>query len=250
MYPTPQCETRLYIDVPLFADTRIAINHETLHYLQNVLRKENGNMVRLFNGKDGEWLAIIESVKHKIIALKCLKLIRSQTVPQQLSLFFGLIKREHQDFLIQKSCELGVSSIYPIVTQNCHVRQLNLQRMKSIAREAAEQSERLDVPEIFPAQSLKSIIDIASQQHTLYVCAEDGSGKMPQFAFRDNCLTKPTAILIGPEGGFAPDELEMLKSIHVTLVSLGSRILRADTAALAALSCWQALRGDWAQVTT
>jgi 16S rRNA (uracil1498-N3)-methyltransferase len=244
-------ETRLYVDAPLFVGADIYLMDETIHYLRNVLRKSVGDRVRLFNGRDGEWLAGIEGTNQKQFRLMCHEQTRIQVATSQLSLFFGIIKREHLDFLVQKSCELGVSRLYPIITQRCNVRQLSLPRLQSIAREAAEQSERLDTPEIFPAQPLENIIAKATQQHTLYVCAEDGSGQPPHFAFREPSITKPTAILIGPEGGFAPDELQMIKNTQaVTLLNLGQRILRADTAALAALSCWQALRGDWARMTT
>jgi 16S rRNA (uracil1498-N3)-methyltransferase len=215
------------------------------------MRAKVGEHVRLFNGRDGEWRARLAEVGKRSCVLEC----ETQTLPQRavpdLWLVFAPVKRARIDYLVEKATELGVAALYPVRTQRTIVERVNLERLQANAVEAAEQTERLTVPKVHPPETLTALIASWPQTRRLIVC--DERGRAPPIAnvvagLRER-LAAGAAVLIGPEGGFTETELDGLANLpFVNAVSLGPRILRADTAALAALAVFQALAGDWRDI--
>lgn len=224
-------------------DAVVPLELSTQHYLTHVLRRKPGDALLLCNGRGGEWQAEIAVTGHRQIVAVCKNLTRAQQIEPDISLFFALIKRDHLDYLIQKATELGVRALHPVITQHSIPHKLNLDRLNSIAREAAEQSERLTLPVIHPPLPLAQALEQRIGGAPCFACLENGAAEpiMSQLASQ-----RPSALLIGPEGGFSAAEMIFIQN-HANMipVHLGPRILRADTAALAALSCWQAVCGDW-----
>ncbi|MCW9035996.1 MAG: 16S rRNA (uracil(1498)-N(3))-methyltransferase [Rhodospirillales bacterium] len=237
-------KARLFVESPLGDGLCPDLTPGQAHYLRNVMRMEPGNAVITFNGKDGEWLAEVATLGKKNGSLKLINSIRPQGPEPDIWLLFAPIKKTRIDFLVEKATELGVSSLHPVITKRTIVSRVNLERMKANVLEASEQCERLTLPTLVEPQPLAQTIASWSAERTLYVLDETGNGKTIQQTILD--AKGPAALLIGPEGGFAPEELQaLLEKPFVTSISLGPRILRADTAAVAALACWQALAGDW-----
>ena len=236
---------RLYIDAPLAAGARLELDAARAHYLRNVLRREVGAAVLLFNGREGEWQGIIEKLGKSAARIALERQTRPQRAAPDLWLAFAPVKRERIDILAEKATELGCRCLWPIFTQHTAMTRVNLERLRAHAVEAAEQTERLDVPEIRTPSKLSEAIDSWPARRRLIVCAEFGQvlpiaealGQMPKAG--------AYAVMTGPEGGFARSELDALAKLpFVTAVGLGPRVLRADTAALVALACWQAILGD------
>lgn len=237
--------TRLFVTVPLEPGGTLILNQGQSHYLLHVLRATAGDRVLLFNSHDGEWQAAIAEIGKRGIALT----VMQQTAPQQdvpdLWLAFAPIKKTPSDYLAQKATELGVAKLQPVFTRRTIVHRLNAERLKANATEAAEQSGRLNVPEIGEVLALEKLLAAWPRERRLFFCDEGGDASPLAEAARD-AGEGPCAILTGPEGGFDPAERENLRGHgFVTAVTLGPRILRADTAALAALAIWQSVRGDW-----
>jgi 16S rRNA (uracil1498-N3)-methyltransferase len=238
---------RLFVDQNLAEGQTVEVAAQQAHYLGNVMRLKPGAEVALFNGRDGEFRATVASVGKRAASLT----VGAQTRPQEpgpdLWLAFAPIKRTPIDYVAQKATELGVSALVPVITERTVVRRVNVERMRANAVEAAEQTGRLDVPRVDELLALDAALDRWNRASRILMCDETMTA--PPIADVLPTLTPgPWAILIGPEGGFAPEELDRLgKTPFVTRVGLGPRLLRADTAALAALSCWQALIGDWRQ---
>ncbi|HUY69073.1 MAG TPA: 16S rRNA (uracil(1498)-N(3))-methyltransferase [Alphaproteobacteria bacterium] len=251
----PHLSPRLYVEADLRSGLAVTAGPEQAHYLRHVMRLKEGDAVRLFNGRDGEWLGEITAEatkkpsKHaggaRIVLLKPL---RVQGAPSDLWLCAAPIKKAHFDYMVEKATELGVGAIRPILTARTQVRDANIERLRAIAVEAAEQSERLDVPAIHEPAKLENLLVQWPADQRLIVCAEWGEA-MPAyeaFARLDGAPGEKAAILVGPEGGLAAEELDLLRQVPQGLfIRLGPRILRADTAAIAALSVWQAVKGDW-----
>jgi 16S rRNA (uracil1498-N3)-methyltransferase len=234
-------KTRLYVTADLGATAAVALNEGPSHYLLHVLRAKPGNRVLLFNGRDGEWLAEIGQLSKRGVIATCLEQTRPQSAGPDIWLAFAPIKKTPADYLVQKATELGVSCLLPVYTRRTIVTRVNLERMAANAAEAAEQSERLTVPQIREATDLDKLLAAWPKERALYFCDEGGDAKPLAHAARPG----PAAILTGPEGGFDPAEREMLRALpFVVPVTLGPRILRADTAALAALAIWQSTAGD------
>ncbi len=236
---------RLFVTGPLAKGQNVPIDTAQQHYLTNVMRRATGTQILLCNGHDGEWLATLEPTGKKSAAALCTEPTRHQAPEPDLRLLFAPIKRDHLEYMIQKASELGVAHLQPVITQHTVAPHLNPERLQAIAREAAEQCERLTLPTLGEAQPLADALVNWATDRPIYACLEDGMAR----PLADALAAKspgPAAILTGPEGGFTPAEMEMIRN-HATCipVSLGPRILRADTAALAALSVWQALQGDW-----
>jgi 16S rRNA (uracil1498-N3)-methyltransferase len=228
---------RLFVDADLNTGAEILTSADSQHYLLNVMRKTNGDSVLVFNGHNGEWRAEITCATRKQLTLICHEQTRQQTNTTNINLLFSPLKRDHLEYMVQKATELGVCSFIPTMTQHCVVKTLNQSRLSAIAREAAEQSERLSIPTFHPMQSLATAI---------FACLERSGARPIAPAMKHNITHQPATILVGPEGGFSNDEVELICSYtNVIPVSLGARILRADTAALAALSCWQALHDEF-----
>lgn len=237
---------RLYTEQDLAADRNVALADGQTHYLRNVMRARPGDEVRLFNGRDGEWSSRIATLDRRSGQTVVEERTRAQAPETGPWLVFAPLKRAPLDFMVQKAVELGAAALQPVLTAHTNTDRINLDRLRANAIEAAEQCERLTVPEIFSPQKYSFLLDNWPAERYLLVCAERGDALPITDALRAAPRGGEGSILIGPEGGFAPAELEDIgKRPFTTLVSLGPRILRAETAALAALTCWQAELGDW-----
>ena len=246
-------QARLFVDAALTEGGIIELDADRAHYLRNVLRLEPGAAVKLFNGSDGEWRAAVEVAGKRHARLIVGKPVRMQEAEPDLWLVFAPIKRARIDFIAEKATELGVSALLPVFTRFTAMTRVNVDRLRANALEAAEQTERLSVPRVHEAVTLEALLRDWQNGRRILLADESGGGKPIGLALRELDATAraaPWAVLVGPEGGFHRDELDALHKLDfVTSVGLGPRILRADTAALAALSCWQALVGDWERPT-
>lgn len=240
---------RLWVDSPLGAGAEVALNPDDSHYVINVMRLRAGDALALFNGRDGEWMGEITSATKRAVGLTLTGQLRTQQPEPDLWLAFAPVKRARIDFIAQKATELGASRLLPVMTQYTNVSRVNRDRLQANAKEAAEQCERLVIPEVCEVQTLTEMIAAWPKERRLMFCDESMSGGpvldvLQQAA--SGADPGPWAVLTGPEGGFSGEEQEMLRAQDFTLaVSLGPRLLRADTAALAALTLWQAVLGDW-----
>jgi 16S rRNA (uracil1498-N3)-methyltransferase len=245
--------TRLYVDAPLKAGAELALDGDRAHYLKQVLRLGPGDAVGLFNGRDGEWRARIEEVARRGVRLRAEAQTRPQAPDADLWLVFAPIKRQRIDLVAEKASELGAAAIWPVFTERTVMTRVNLERLRANAIEAAEQTERLSVPEIREPVTLGELAHRWPKERRLLLCAEAGDARPIASVLQEILRERgdaigPAAILVGPEGGFASAELDALGKLpFVTAVGLGPRILRADTAAVAALACWQAIVGDGAR---
>lgn len=241
-------ETRLHVDAALAQGGTVRLEEAQAHYLRNVLRLGPGDDIALFNGRDGEWRSRIEAISKKAAELAVLEQTRPQSVEPDIWLAFAPIKRARIDFTAQKATELGASVLWPVMTRRTMVDRVNVARLAANAVEAAEQSDRLGVPDVREPVKLDGLLDVWPEDRPLILCDESGAG----LPFADALARPPllncraVGFVIGPEGGFSHEELDRLRSLpFVTPVSLGPRLLRADTAALAVLVAWQAIAGDW-----
>jgi 16S rRNA (uracil1498-N3)-methyltransferase len=241
----PGGRVRLFVEADLGEGARVAPSDGQAHYLLNVMRAKAGDRVLLFNGRDGEWLASIAEVRKHGCILACERPTAPQREVPDVWLVFAPIKKTPADYLTQKATELGVSLLQPVTTRRTIVSRVNLERMRSNAIEAAEQSGRLSVPEIGELTDLERLLAKWPADRRLLFCDEAGEAAPIAEALGDSSGAR-WALLTGPEGGFDDKERAMIRSLpFVVPVSLGGRILRADTAALSALAVWQALCGDW-----
>jgi 16S rRNA (uracil1498-N3)-methyltransferase len=243
---------RLFVGDALGGGGSVGLKPAQAHYLQHVLRLKAGDPVALFNGTDGEWAGTIAGFGKGWASVDVSRLRRVQVAEPDLWLLFAPIKHARIDYLAQKATELGVSLLQPVITAHTSVSRVNIGRLSANAVEAAQQTGRLTIPEVRPAAALHEILAAWPQTRRLMFCDESGSGPPVAEALSaesDNGRP-PWAVLIGPEGGFATSELDALAKLPFVMpVSLGPRLLRADTAAVAALACWQAALGDWAEAT-
>ncbi|WP_284326835.1 16S rRNA (uracil(1498)-N(3))-methyltransferase [Cypionkella aquatica] len=235
---------RLYVDQPLAMGQAVAINADQAHYLFNVMRLARGAPVALFNGRDGEWRAEVAEAGKRGGILICDRQTAPLRLPPNLWLAFAPIKKARTDFIVEKATELGAARIIPVQTRHTNAERIRQDRLQAHALEAAEQCGATAVPEVSDLTPLDKFLTSLEPDRKLMWCDEAMIGQAP-------ALSGPRgakwAILIGPEGGFSADEqqrLRKLPQIHPT--ALGPRILRADTAAVAALTLWQQALGDWA----
>lgn len=240
---------RLYVEQTLTVGATIAADERALHYLRNVMRRSVGDPVFLFNGRDGEFEAEIARIDKRAADIRLVRLRRDQDSVPDLVLCFAPLKKDAIDFLIEKATELGVAAFQPVITRRTQASRLNLERLRANAIEAAEQTERLSVPEVRAPLTFEALLAGWQPSRQIILCAE--AGPATPIADRLSALTShvsPTntwAIFCGPEGGFHVSELDRLRNLpFVTPVGLGPRILRADTAALTALAVFQAILGD------
>jgi len=234
----------LFVAGDLSAGAEAVLSPGQAHYLRNVMRQAPGAGVRLFNGRDGEWLAELRQLGKRDGRAAVTTRLRPQPAEPDLWLLFAPIKRGPLELLVQKATELGAARLQPAVSRFTDAARINVERLQSIATEAAEQCERLSVPLIAPAAPLSRLLDDWPADRSLLFCDERGG---PPLAgqLETPGPARPAAILVGPEGGFADDERDrLLAQPCVRPVSLGPRTLRAETAAIAALALWQALAGD------
>ncbi len=233
---------RLFVDQPLSPGQAVRLSADQTHYLTGVMRLAVGAAVLLFNGRDGEWRAVLAETARRGAVLVCEAVVRPLAMPPDLWLIFAPIKKARTDFIVEKAVELGVRRILPVQTRHTNSERIRQDRLQAHATEAAEQCGATYVPEVADLQPLDRMLAAWPDGRQLLWCDEAAAGQPAQ-------ITKggsPAAILIGPEGGFAETEATRLRGMTgVTAISLGPRILRADTAAVAAITLWQAACGDW-----
>lgn len=237
---------RLFIPHDLTAGAELALDPGQSRYLAAVMRQAAGDELLLFNGRDGEWRSAITAVTKRAVAVRAGALARPQAAGPDLDLIIALVKRGRLETIVEKAAELGVRRVRPVVTERTNADRARIERLTAIATEAAEQTGRLDVPEVLEPLKLEKLIAGWDSGRRLLFCDEAGDARPILEALKDQ-PAGPWAILIGPEGGFSPRERERLRALpYATPASLGPRILRADTAAISALTLWQAALGDWA----
>jgi len=240
---------RLFVAGPLPSGGDVALDRAQAHYLGRVMRLEAGDKVLLFNGRDGEWLAAVEALGNGRCAVAVERLTRAQAAERGPWLAFAPVKKTGTDFIVEKATELGAARLLPVFTRRTNSARLNRDRLRQRAVEAAEQSGRLTLPEIAEPVTLDNLIGSWPAERALLVLDETGGGRPIARVLTDMRGARPTAappccFLSGPEGGFEATELDALRKLDFVIpVGLGPRVLRAETAALAALSCWQALLG-------
>ncbi|MBD3664454.1 16S rRNA (uracil(1498)-N(3))-methyltransferase [Sulfitobacter sp. TSTF-M16] len=234
---------RLYVDQPLGAGQSVPLDRGQAHYLFGVMRQQVGASVAVFNGRDGEWRAQIAEAGKRGGLLTCVQETRPLKEPPDLWLLFAPIKKARTDFIVEKAAEMGARRIVPVMTEFTNAGRVQRERLQAHAVEAAEQCGGTFVPEVAEAVKFSTLLDRWEAPRQIMFCDEalagSGSG-VP------DVLSAPAAIMIGPEGGFSDAERARLARLdHAHAVSLGPRILRADTAAVAALTLWQQALGDW-----
>lgn len=237
---------RLFVPNDLSAGAGVVPTVDQSRYLTQVMRLSVGAKLLLFNGRDGEWRATIVEAAKRGCLLKAEDQTRPMRVGPDLDLIIAMVKRGRIETIVEKAAELGARRVRLTITRRTNVDFVKLGRLDAIAMEAAEQTGRLDVPEVADPEKLDKILDSWDPARRLVFCDEGGDARPAIEALAGT--GDPAAILIGPEGGFAPEERERLRGLSfVTPVSLGPRILRADTAAISAMTLWQAAAGDWRQ---
>ncbi|MGH7023756.1 MAG: 16S rRNA (uracil(1498)-N(3))-methyltransferase [Caulobacteraceae bacterium] len=236
---------RLHIDGDLREGGQIATGPEQTHYLAHVMRLRAGDELLTFNGRDGEWLTRVAEISRRGALLAALRRERAQETGPDLELIVAVVKRPRLETIVEKAAELGASRVRAVTTARTNAGHANIARLSAIAVEAAEQTGRLDVPKIAAEARLSEVLAAWTPGRRLMFCDEAGDAAPALDALRE-ARAGPWAILIGPEGGFTPQERAAARAIEGAVpVSLGPRILRADTAAIAALTLWQAALGDW-----
>jgi 16S rRNA (uracil1498-N3)-methyltransferase len=237
----PASLPRLFVDQALGAGAALTLEGPPANYLATVLRLSPGAQVKLFDDRTGEWLAEIAEAGRKRVSLHVVEQLRPREAVPDLWLLFAPIKRGRIDWLVEKATELGAARLVPVLTRRTIVERLNLDRLRAHAIEAAEQCERTALPELAEPVKLAALLACWPPERTLYFA--DESGGEPVLGA---VAPGPAAVLIGPEGGFTDEERTAIRALpRARAVSLGPRILRADTAAIAALALWMAAAGDW-----
>lgn len=248
---------RLYVESDLVAKGFAALDDSQAKYLTRVMRLGIGDHVRVFNGRDGEWDAVIDQVEGRSVLLRAERQLRAQLETAGLILLFAPLKKAQTDFAVEKATELGATVIQPVMTARTQASRVRSDRLQKIAMEAAEQTERLDMPVVKAALDLDAAIESLPGGAPLVFCDEAGDDRdaawggengraEPMLAALERLEPGCAAVLIGPEGGFSPEERERLRGDPRCIpVTLGPRILRAETAVVAALALFQARLGDW-----
>lgn len=243
---------RLYVETALASGAEIELEQGQAHYLRSVLRLDAGAAVAVFNAVEGEWLCRIEEIGKGGAQLRVERQLRRPEPEDAVGLWllFAPIKRARLDWLVEKATELGVTTLLPVWTGRTQAERINLDRLRAHAVGAAEQSERLTVPELRGPERLDQLLAAWPGGRRLVLCDESGAGE-PISDAAARLSPGPAALLVGPEGGFDETELDAIgKLSFVTRVGLGPRVLRAETAALAAVAVFQAIAGDWRRART
>lgn len=236
---------RIYTNSQLLKDGFVELSKEQAHYLCNVMRQKDGDEIKLFNGNDGEWQSVISSISKKNCSVRIVEQTKEQKNEPDIWLYFAPVKNAPINNLVQKATELGVSKLIPVFTQHTVISRVNVERLRLIAIEAAEQCRRLTIPQIEEPVKFANLLNSWDENRGLILCDESGGGESFTKAL-GNDKHANHAIIIGPEGGFSQSEFEMLKNKpYVVSVGMGPRILRADTAAIAALTSYMNILGDW-----
>ncbi len=237
-------QIRLYNPQILVLNSNLFIKDNQYHYLVRVMRLRVGDIVRIFNSIDGEFAGKIIDIQKDHLELELVDFISPPKPVQELTLYFAPIKNSNTSFIVQKATELGATKIQPIITKRTMVVKANVDKLELVAMEAAEQCERFSVPRILPIQRLEYVLKNPLHSGALIFCNEkEASQPLAQYLEKDN--PQDAGIMIGPEGGFTDTEAEMIIKYKGISVSLGNRILRAETAIIATLSVYQAIAGDW-----
>lgn len=240
---------RLYVQADLAEGANVDLMRDQAHYLGAVIRKNLRDEVRIFNGQNGEWRAEITEIGKRKASLKVLTQLRPHTAAPDIWLCFAPVRKHRTAFILEKATELGVGTLQPVQTERTQFPKLNMDKARAQIIEAAEQTERLDLPDLAPLVRLSALLADWPTERTLFFADEAGADEAGDAAPALDALQKQSgeaAILIGPEGGFSEAEREILRAKpYVVPIALGPRILRADTAALAMLTLWQAVNGDW-----
>lgn len=245
---------RLFVHADLAAGCLVSLAEGQAHYLANVMRLDRGDAIRVFNGRDGEWLARIERMQKAVAALSVEQRLRAQQAEAGPWLLFAPVKKSATDYIVEKATELGASRIWPVITERTVASRVPLARMQATATEAAEQCGRLTLPEIEAPCTLVELAGRWPRERPLLVAHPPGERRsqaildaITAVAAHDPASAAPSAgLLAGPEGGLTPRELDVLVSLPCAkVVHLGPRTLRAETAAAALLTCWQSATGDW-----
>ncbi len=235
---------RLHVNAALQNEQDIPLEREQAHYLTHVLRLVGGDVVEVFNGRDGAWLAYLTEVGKKGASIRCERRLSEVTPPPDIDYLFAPLKHARLDYMVQKATELGVRRLRPVMTARTIAERVNLERMRANAIEAAEQCNLVFVPDVLEPEPLVKVIGSWDGARRLIFCDETAREQNPLASLAG--LVPPAAVLVGPEGGFTDEERAMLRARpFVTGISLGPRILRADTVAIAALAVVQTAIGDW-----
>lgn len=236
---------RLYVDAPLSAGASLKADKDQFNYLVNVLRMPQGSTILLFNGRDGEWSTELVFDGRKKLLLRADRQTRAQPDAADLHYLFAPLKQARLDYTVQKAVEMGAGIIQPVLTHHTQSTRINAQRLERNAIEAAEQCGILSIPNCREPIKLASVLESWEPDRRLIYCDEAADTHNPLPAL-NAIVERKLALLIGPEGGFSDEERVLLRSCqYVTAIPLGPRILRADTAAVAAMAVLQATIGDW-----
>ena len=238
---------RLFLDAPLEAGGRVALDRAGANYLLNVLRLKSGDDVLVFNCRDGEWRARMAEAGRKAADLEMMERTRPQTQPADLLYCFAPLKAARLDYMVQKAVEMGAGRLQPVFTRRTQAARVNLERMRANAIEAAEQCGILSIPAVEPDEDFSTAIGSLEPERLVVFCDEDAPVASPTAALgQAGTAPEKLAVIVGPEGGFDDAERSLVLGLpRVVRVSLGPRVLRADTAAVAVLALVQAVLGDW-----
>ncbi len=240
----PEAKVRLFVEAALAPGAEVALEREQAHYLGNVMRLGEGARIRIFNGREGEWIAEVAGSGRKV-GLRVIGESAPQRLPPDLELLFAPVKKARTDFIVEKATELGAARIRPVFTRYTNAERIRPDRLRRIAIEAAEQCGETHVPDVAEPERLDRVLAAWDEGRKLMFCDETRVARPAAEMLADEA-PGAWAVLIGPEGGFAPEEAERLRGLpFVRPVTLGPRVLRADTAAVAALTLWQSTLGDW-----
>ncbi len=235
---------RLYISQALTVNQKVVLEAQQSHYLLNVMKLKKGEILNCFDNQSGEYSCELLEISKKQAVLEVKNREKEYMQCPDIWLLFAPVKKDNTDFIIQKATELGVRKIIPVLTKYTITERVKKERFSAQSIEAAEQCRRTDLPEIEDIVKLEGLLNNWDKKRTLYYMDESLSGQSVKEIFLK--ASAPCAILVGPEGGFSEKEFIFLKNLPFSkAVSLGNRILRAETAVVAALSCWQAMSGDW-----
>lgn len=239
----PKSAPRLFVEQALAAGSQIAIEGQPAHYLLRVMRVGEGDAVVLCDNQTGEWAARVLSAGKREVALSAETLLRPREDVPDFTLCAALLKKDRFDLVLEKACELGVRTIQPVLTRRCVADKLNLERARAILTEAAEQCARTALPELLPPLKLDALLKGWDPARALFFADEAGGAEaVRQFGMNQG----PAALLTGPEGGFDQAERDMVRALpQARAITLGPRILRGETAAIAGCALWMATSGDW-----
>jgi len=236
---------RLYVPAPLASGAAVVLKDQQAHYLLHVMRLQQGATFRLFNGADGEWLAEIVATGKRDLTLRCDRKLRDPSPPPDIDYIFAPLKHARLDYMAQKATEMGAGRLRPVITRRTIAERINIDRLRSNVIEAAEQCNLVGLPDVLEPQPLETLLGSWDPLRRIVWC-DEGSAPGNPFAVLQRLKPGPLAVLVGPEGGFTSEEQSLLRAqAFVHPISLGPRVIRADTAAVAALALVQAVLGDW-----